>query len=148
MDGVSQGYVIAIVQDRRGFMWSATRDGLNRYDGNAFVVYKNKWNDPGSLTSNFLQHLMEASCKPAHSNSHCDDHALLRQGIACVQPLFSIFADRWPGRGLLAKRLALVYCGVTCATANPICAAVVPQRIGALAGVILIASLRPFSRRP
>ena len=37
-DGLSQGYVTAILQDRRGFMWFATRDGLNRYDGNAFVV--------------------------------------------------------------------------------------------------------------
>ena len=58
-DGLSQGYVVAILQDRRGFMWFATRDGLNRYDGNAFVVYKNNPNDPGSLSSNFLQDLME-----------------------------------------------------------------------------------------
>jgi PAS domain S-box-containing protein len=58
-DGLSQGYVTAILQDRRGFMWFATRDGLNRYDGNAFVVYKNNPNDPGSLGSNFIQDLME-----------------------------------------------------------------------------------------
>jgi ligand-binding sensor domain-containing protein/signal transduction histidine kinase len=58
-DGLSQGYVTAILQDRRGFMWFATRDGLNRYDGNAFVVYKNNPNDPGSLSSNFIQDLME-----------------------------------------------------------------------------------------
>jgi hypothetical protein len=30
-DGLSQGYVGDILQDRRGFMWFATRDGLNRY---------------------------------------------------------------------------------------------------------------------
>ncbi len=58
-DGLSQGYVVAILQDRRGFMWFATRDGLNRYDGNAFVVYKNNPDDPGSLSSNFLQDLMQ-----------------------------------------------------------------------------------------
>ena len=58
-EGLSQGYVVAILQDRRGFMWFATRDGLNRYDGNAFVVYKNNPNDPGSLSSNFLQDLMQ-----------------------------------------------------------------------------------------
>ena len=58
-DGLSQGYVVAILQDRRGFMWFATRDGLNRYDGYTFVVYKNDPNDPGSLSSNFLQDLME-----------------------------------------------------------------------------------------
>ena len=58
-DGLSQGYVTAILQDRRGFMWFATRDGLNRYDGNTFVVYKNNPNDPGSLSSNFIQDLIE-----------------------------------------------------------------------------------------
>jgi ligand-binding sensor domain-containing protein len=58
-DGLSQGYVTAILQDRRGFMWFGTRDGLNRYDGNAFVVYKNDPNDPRSLSSNFIQDLME-----------------------------------------------------------------------------------------
>jgi len=58
-DGLSQGYVTAILHDRRGFMWFATRDGLNRYDGNTFVVYKNNPNDPTSLSSNFLQDLIE-----------------------------------------------------------------------------------------
>ena len=58
-DGLSQGYVVAILQDRRGFMWFATRDGLNRYDGNAFVVYKNNPNDPNSLGSNFTQDLFQ-----------------------------------------------------------------------------------------
>jgi ligand-binding sensor domain-containing protein/signal transduction histidine kinase len=58
-DGLSQGYVTAILQDRRGFMWFATRDGLNRYDGNTIVVYKNNPNDPTSLSSNFLQDFIE-----------------------------------------------------------------------------------------
>ena len=58
-DGLSQSYVTAILQDRRGFMWFATRDGLNRYDGNAFVVYKHNPNDPGSLSANFIQDLIE-----------------------------------------------------------------------------------------
>ena len=58
-DGLSQGYVTAILQDRRGFMWIATRDGVNRYDGNSFVVYKNNPSDPDSLSSNFIQDLIE-----------------------------------------------------------------------------------------
>ena len=40
-------------------MWFATRDGLNRYDGNAFVVYKHNPNDPGSLSSNFIEDMVE-----------------------------------------------------------------------------------------
>ena len=37
-DGLSQNAVSAIVQDRRGFMWFGTKDGLNRYDGYTFIV--------------------------------------------------------------------------------------------------------------
>ena len=62
-----------------------------------------------------------------------------------MQRLFSTFADGWPGGGLLAQRLlaggALVYCGVTCAIATPLCAAVVPESIGAVAGAMLISGL-------
>ncbi|MBU1660270.1 MAG: histidine kinase, partial [Chloroflexi bacterium] len=58
-DGLSQSSIYAIVQDRQGFMWFATRDGLDRYDGNTFVVYKNNPNDPESLGSNFVRDLLE-----------------------------------------------------------------------------------------
>ena len=58
-DGLSQNTIKAILQDSRGFMWFATRDGLNRYDGNAFLVYKNNPNDPGSLSANFVTDLIE-----------------------------------------------------------------------------------------
>jgi PAS domain S-box-containing protein len=58
-DGLSQSYVNAILQDRRGFMWFGTRDGLNRYDGNDFVVYKHNASDPGSLSANFVEDLRE-----------------------------------------------------------------------------------------
>ena len=44
--GLSQDHVVAIVQDRRGFMWLGTAEGLNRYDGNSFVVPKD---DPDAL---------------------------------------------------------------------------------------------------
>jgi ligand-binding sensor domain-containing protein/signal transduction histidine kinase len=58
-DGLSQSAVTTILQDRRGFMWFATREGLNRYDGNAFVVYKNKADDPESLSANLIEDLIE-----------------------------------------------------------------------------------------
>ena len=40
-------------------MWFGTGDGLNRYDGNSFVVYKNNPSDPGSLSANFVRDLVE-----------------------------------------------------------------------------------------
>ena len=58
-NGLSQGRVFAILQDRQGFMWFATRDGLNRYDGNTFVVFKHNPDDPASLSSNYILSLLE-----------------------------------------------------------------------------------------
>ena len=39
-DGLSNSEVHTALQDRRGFMWFGTRDGLNRFDGYRFIVYK------------------------------------------------------------------------------------------------------------
>lgn len=57
--GLSQVNVSAIMQDSRGFMWIGTRDGLNRYDGYQFVVYRNNPNDKHSLSGNFVQDIVE-----------------------------------------------------------------------------------------
>ncbi|MGO9940557.1 MAG: two-component regulator propeller domain-containing protein [Terracidiphilus sp.] len=58
-DGLSQSNVKAILQDRRGFMWFATQDGLDRYDGNTFVVYKHNPKDPNSISANLVTDLIE-----------------------------------------------------------------------------------------
>jgi hypothetical protein len=62
-----------------------------------------------------------------------------------VQRLFSTFARGWPGGGLLAQRLLLgttqVYCLFACVSATPVCGTIVPQCIGALAGILLLAGL-------
>ncbi|MBN1661506.1 MAG: GAF domain-containing protein [Anaerolineae bacterium] len=55
-DGLSQSTITCIAQDSRGFIWFGTQDGLNRYDGYDFWVYKRDPNDPGSLTSNWIMH--------------------------------------------------------------------------------------------
>lgn len=58
-DGLSQLSVLKIHQDKSGFMWFATRNGLNRYDGNSFVVYKHHNGDSLSLSSNHVTALAE-----------------------------------------------------------------------------------------
>ncbi|MBL7803400.1 MAG: helix-turn-helix domain-containing protein [Saprospiraceae bacterium] len=60
-DGLSQGFVRSIIQTRDGFMWFATLDGLNRYDGNSFKVYRNDPQNPNSLNSDFVLELLEDS---------------------------------------------------------------------------------------
>ncbi len=53
-DGLSQSTVNTILQDRQGFLWFATSDGLDRYDGIAFTVFKHDQNNSQSLSSNVL----------------------------------------------------------------------------------------------
>jgi ligand-binding sensor domain-containing protein len=55
-DGLSDNNVSAILQDKEGFMWFGTGDGLNKYDGYKFTVYRHNPNDtnsigPGNITS-------------------------------------------------------------------------------------------------
>ncbi|MFN7985922.1 MAG: two-component regulator propeller domain-containing protein [Thermoanaerobaculia bacterium] len=57
--GLSQSIVEAIVQDRRGFLWLATEDGLNRWDGHRFTVFRNVAGDPRSLSYNDLKCVAE-----------------------------------------------------------------------------------------
>jgi ligand-binding sensor domain-containing protein/serine phosphatase RsbU (regulator of sigma subunit) len=58
-DGLSQSSVTCILQDRSGFMWFGTQDGLNRYDGYNFKVFKNDPADSTSLTDNFIFSIYE-----------------------------------------------------------------------------------------
>jgi len=49
-EGLSQSAVRAIVQDAEGFLWFGTEDGLNRYDGFNFKIYRNDPDKPDSLS--------------------------------------------------------------------------------------------------
>ncbi|HRH69865.1 MAG TPA: ATP-binding protein [Flavobacteriales bacterium] len=58
-DGLSQGMVNAIIQDRYGFMWLATKDGLNRYDGYSFTVFRHDPEDSTTVRNNYIYALLE-----------------------------------------------------------------------------------------
>ncbi|MBL4677013.1 MAG: hypothetical protein JKY70_12530 [Mucilaginibacter sp.] len=47
--GLSRSEVQCIYQDRQGFMWFGTRDGLNRYDGYKFKVFKKSLNNKSTI---------------------------------------------------------------------------------------------------
>jgi len=60
-NGLSQATVRSIIQDTMGFMWFGTADGLNRYDGKSFTIYRHQPETPHSLSSNFVKVLYEDS---------------------------------------------------------------------------------------
>ncbi|HEU4717319.1 MAG TPA: two-component regulator propeller domain-containing protein [Bacteroidia bacterium] len=59
-DGLSQNSVYSIVQDRQGFMWMATQDGLSRFDGYRFEVFHPDAADSNSLSNNSVRCLLVA----------------------------------------------------------------------------------------
>lgn len=56
--GLSQSTVYAIVQDKLGFVWMATQDGLNRYDGSSIQVFRPKKGDESALKSSYIRSLL------------------------------------------------------------------------------------------
>ena len=56
--GLSMNNVNAIERDQYGFMWFGTEDGLNRYDGYQFVIYRHEDNNPRSLPNSYIRALL------------------------------------------------------------------------------------------
>jgi signal transduction histidine kinase/ligand-binding sensor domain-containing protein len=61
--GLSSNFVQSVLKDSRGFLWFGTQDGLNRYDGAGFRVYRHDPEDPSSLPSSVAGVLFEDSRK-------------------------------------------------------------------------------------
>jgi signal transduction histidine kinase/ligand-binding sensor domain-containing protein/DNA-binding response OmpR family regulator len=57
--GLSNNSITCIFKDSRGFIWIGTTDGLNRYDGYSFVIYKNNPLDSNSISDNFISSIIE-----------------------------------------------------------------------------------------
>jgi PAS domain S-box-containing protein len=60
-DGLSENRVWGITQDRRGFLWFTTYDGINRYDGHEFKVYKHDPENPNGPGSTLYRRVLEDS---------------------------------------------------------------------------------------
>ena len=58
-EGLSQNTINCMLQDHNGFMWFGTDDGLNKYDGYQFTVYKHDELNPYSLSHNYIKSIME-----------------------------------------------------------------------------------------
>ena len=58
-NGLSQNMIQAICEDRQGFMWFGTKDGLNRYDGYGFKIYRSEAGNPLSLNDDNISAIYE-----------------------------------------------------------------------------------------
>lgn len=56
-DGLSQGFIPSIVQDRDDFIWLGTKNGLNRYDGRSFKVFHAEPGEKEALNHEYITHL-------------------------------------------------------------------------------------------
>ena len=63
-DGLLQASIICSLEDSRGYLWFGTLDGLNRYDGYDFTIFKTDANNNQSIIDNFITVLHE----DAHGN--------------------------------------------------------------------------------
>jgi ligand-binding sensor domain-containing protein len=59
--GLEQSSVFCILQDQKGFMWLGTEQGMNRFDGYNFIVYKFQHDDPNSLSNSYVRSIHEDS---------------------------------------------------------------------------------------
>ena len=58
-NGLSHNKVNCIIQDKRGFVWLGTDDGLNRYDGKNFLQFHHRLHDTSSISGNIITDLLE-----------------------------------------------------------------------------------------
>lgn len=60
---LSFSHIHCIFQDRQGFIWITSPNGLARFDGNDFLMFQHRPNQPGSLIDNYLFSVLEDSSK-------------------------------------------------------------------------------------
>ncbi len=117
-DGLSQRIVLCLLQDRRGFIWAGTQDGLNRFDGYKFKIFRKDGVDSSGLTSNYIWTLFEDSdgvlwvgtlggglCKfnpdtetfDSYLADEKDDRRLMSNNVLCITESPSAPGSLWIG---------------------------------------------------
>lgn len=60
-EGLSLSSIYCILQDNQGFMWFGTEDGLNKYNGYDFEIFRPDYNNPNSLSDKWTKNIFEDS---------------------------------------------------------------------------------------
>ena len=83
--GLSSSKITCITKDDKGFIWIGTDDGLNKYDGNSFTVYKMRYDDSTSLFSNHILSI--------HSDSRQHLWVGTSRGLQYYDPSTNVFVS-------------------------------------------------------
>jgi signal transduction histidine kinase/ligand-binding sensor domain-containing protein/DNA-binding response OmpR family regulator len=83
-NGLSNNSVTSIFQDHYGFLWFGTYDGLNRYNGYEFKVFRNQLNDPTSLIHNRIVAITEDADNRIWIGT--------KMGVSIYDPVKSVFS--------------------------------------------------------
>ncbi|MEO5912292.1 MAG: two-component regulator propeller domain-containing protein [Pelobium sp.] len=83
-NGLSNNSVRFIFQDHNGYMWFGTHDGLNRYDGYGFEVFRNSIDDSTSIPHNFVYTIAEDNAGKLYIGTG--------QGVSLYDPLYRNFS--------------------------------------------------------
>jgi len=59
IQGLSDNYILCMMQDSHGFIWFGTRDGLNKYDGYTFTVFKHRLGNDHSISDGGIDCITE-----------------------------------------------------------------------------------------
>ena len=82
-DGLSQSSVISIHQDKFGQMWFGTRDGLNKYDGSKFTIFRNDVTNKHSISNNDILSIEEDNTGKIWVGTY--------NGLNCYDPVKNTF---------------------------------------------------------
>ncbi|WP_200942781.1 two-component regulator propeller domain-containing protein [Dyadobacter sp. Leaf189] len=83
-DGLSGNATTDIIQDKKGFIWIASRNGLNRFDGNSFKIFRSKEGDSTSIGSNSVFSLYEDDDEKLWIGTH--------KGVYIYNPILDQFS--------------------------------------------------------
>ncbi|WP_430811030.1 MULTISPECIES: two-component regulator propeller domain-containing protein [unclassified Carboxylicivirga] len=84
-DGLSLSSVYCIARDSKGFMWLGTEDGLNRFDGYHFTIYRTEVKNPNSICYKWIEHIAEDQQGNLWFGS--------RSGLSCFDPASEVFMN-------------------------------------------------------
>jgi ligand-binding sensor domain-containing protein len=84
-EGLSSNYATAITEDKQGFIWIGTANGLNRYDGYRIKHYYHSNTDSNSLVSNAIQKMY---CDNSNRIWICTE-----DGVSCFDPATNRFIN-------------------------------------------------------